>query len=116
MDTRKIDLLKITQNQCTQESGSGLLFRFQRAKTKFSSVGDCRSVTLSLKLLYSSQYRPTFYSYFKESFCGEYHMYQLIPLHTCDCLKNTCIYTMIYRNIYRNILFNDLAVFVLTRT
>ena len=24
--------------------------------------------------------RPTFYSYFKKSFSGEYHMYQFIPL------------------------------------
>ena len=28
--------------------------------------------------------RPTFYSYFKESFSDEYHMCQLIPLHSCD--------------------------------
>ena len=31
--------------------------------------------------------RPTFYSYFKESFGDEYHMYQLIPLHSCDYLN-----------------------------
>ena len=31
--------------------------------------------------------RPTFYSYFKESSSGEYHMYQLITLHSCDYLK-----------------------------
>ena len=35
--------------------------------------------------------RPTFYSYFKESFSGEYHMYQLIPLHSCDYLNKISI-------------------------
>ena len=35
--------------------------------------------------------RPTFYSYFKESVRGEYHMYQVIPLHTCDYLQKTSI-------------------------
>ena len=35
--------------------------------------------------------RPTFYSYFKESISGDYHMYQLIPLHSCDYLQNTSI-------------------------
>ena len=30
--------------------------------------------------------RPTFYSYFKESFSGEYQQYQFIPLHSCDYL------------------------------
>ena len=25
--------------------------------------------------------KPNFYSYFKESVSGEYHMFQLIPLH-----------------------------------
>ena len=29
-------------------------------------------------------FTSTFYSYFKESFGGEYHMYQVIPLHSCD--------------------------------
>ena len=33
----------------------------------------------------------TFYSYFKESFIGEYHMYQFIPLHSCDSLKKILI-------------------------
>ena len=28
--------------------------------------------------------RSTFYSYLKESFSGEYHMYYLIPLHSSD--------------------------------
>ena len=27
---------------------------------------------------------PTFYSYFKESFSGEYHINQFLPLHSCD--------------------------------
>ena len=27
--------------------------------------------------------------YFKESVRGEYHMYQFIPLHTCDYLQKT---------------------------
>ena len=35
--------------------------------------------------------RPTLYSYFKESFSGEYHMYLFIPLHSCDYLKKTLI-------------------------
>ena len=35
--------------------------------------------------------RPTFYNYFKESFSGEYHMYQLIPLHSWDYLKKLSI-------------------------
>ena len=30
--------------------------------------------------------RPTFYTYFKESVSGEYHIDQLIPLHSCDYL------------------------------
>ena len=37
--------------------------------------------------------RPTFYSYFKESFSDEYHMYQLIPLHSCDYLNKISIKT-----------------------
>ena len=55
--------------------------------------------------------RPTFYSYFKESFSGEYHVYQLIPLHSCDYLNKISIkikhenvviyiYVFIYINIY----------------
>ena len=35
--------------------------------------------------------RPTFCSYFKESFSGEYRMYQIIPLHSRDYLKKTSI-------------------------
>ena len=35
--------------------------------------------------------RPTFYSYCKESVSGEYHMYYLIQLHLCDCLKKSSI-------------------------
>ena len=35
--------------------------------------------------------RPSFYSYFKESVSGEYHIYQLIPLHSCDYLQKTSI-------------------------
>ena len=35
--------------------------------------------------------RPTFYSYFKESISAEYHMYQLISLHSCDYLQKTSI-------------------------
>ena len=37
--------------------------------------------------------RPTFYSSFKESFGDEYHMYQLIPLHSCDYLNKILIKT-----------------------
>ena len=36
---------------------------------------------------------PTFYSHFKESFGDEYHIYQLIPLHSCDYLNKTSIKT-----------------------
>ena len=32
-----------------------------------------------------------FYSYIKESFSGEYHMCQFIPLHSCDYLKKISI-------------------------
>ena len=35
--------------------------------------------------------RPIFYSYFKESVDGEYHMYQLIPLDSCDYLQKASI-------------------------
>ena len=35
--------------------------------------------------------RPTFYSYFKESFSYEFYMYQFIPLHLCDYLKKISI-------------------------
>ena len=35
--------------------------------------------------------RPTFYSYFKESVSSEYHMYQLILLHSCAYLQKTSI-------------------------
>ena len=31
------------------------------------------------------------YSYFKESFSDEYHMYQFISLHSCDYLNKTSI-------------------------
>ena len=37
------------------------------------------------------QLRPTFYSYFKESVSSEYHMYQLILLHSCAYLQKTSI-------------------------
>ena len=37
--------------------------------------------------------RPAFYSYFIESLCGEYHMYQLILLHSCDYLNKISIKT-----------------------
>ena len=37
--------------------------------------------------------RPTFYSNFRESVSDEYHMYQLIPLHSCDYLNKTSIKT-----------------------
>ena len=37
--------------------------------------------------------RPTFYSYFKEPVSGEYHIYQLISLHSCDYLQKTSIKT-----------------------
>ena len=33
----------------------------------------------------------TFYSYFKEYVSGEYHMYQLILLYSCDYLHKTSI-------------------------
>ena len=33
----------------------------------------------------------TFCSYFNESFSGEYHMYQLIPLHSCNYLEKFSI-------------------------
>ena len=39
------------------------------------------------KDIIATYYCPTFYSYFEESFNGEYHMYQFIPLHSCDYLK-----------------------------
>ena len=35
--------------------------------------------------------KQALYSYFKESVRGEYHMYQLIPLHSCDYLQKTSI-------------------------
>ena len=35
--------------------------------------------------------RPTLYSYFKESFGDEYHMFQLIPLHSYDYLNKISI-------------------------
>ena len=35
--------------------------------------------------------RPTFYSYVKESVSGEYHVYQLILLHSCDYLQTPSI-------------------------
>ena len=41
----------------------------------------------------SNPFWPTFYSYFKESFSGECHMYQVIPLHSCDYLKKLLIKT-----------------------
>ena len=37
--------------------------------------------------------RPTFYSYFKESFSDEYQMYQFIPLHSCDYLNKNSMKT-----------------------
>ena len=35
--------------------------------------------------------RPGFYSYFKESFSGEYHTYRVIPLYPCDYLYRVLI-------------------------
>ena len=35
--------------------------------------------------------RPTFCSYFKEYFSGEQHMYQFVPLHSCDYVKKISI-------------------------
>ena len=35
--------------------------------------------------------RLTFFSYFKEFSSGEYHMYQVIPLHSCDYLYKVSI-------------------------
>ena len=35
--------------------------------------------------------KATFNRYFKESSGGEEHIYQLIPLHSCDYLKKTPI-------------------------
>ena len=35
--------------------------------------------------------RPTFYGYFKESFSGDYYMYQVIPLQSCDYLYKVSI-------------------------
>ena len=36
-------------------------------------------------------FRPTLYSYFKESFSGEYPMYQLILLRSCNYLRKISI-------------------------
>ena len=41
---------------------------------------------------------PTLYSYFKESFSGEYHMYQLIPPQSCDYLMKISIKTNVATN------------------
>ena len=38
-----------------------------------------------------SIFRLTFYSCFRESFNGEYHMHQIIPLHSCDYLCKVSI-------------------------
>ena len=35
--------------------------------------------------------KQALYSYFKESVSGEYHMYQLILLHSCDYLQKTSV-------------------------
>ena len=58
----------------------------------------CYSLVYCLAHIYGIQWswvqiplRPTFYSYFKESISGEYHMYQLIPLRSCDYLQKTSI-------------------------
>ena len=66
----------------------------QRPKTKaemtyqniYLYISERNSVVVGL-----NPTRPTFYSYFKESFSGEYHMYQFIPLHSCGYLKKTSI-------------------------
>ena len=34
---------------------------------------------------------PTFYSYFEESFSGEYGICHVIPLHSCDYLYKVSI-------------------------
>ena len=36
-------------------------------------------------------HRPIFYSYFKESFSDEYHIYEHIPLHSYDYLNKSSI-------------------------
>ena len=39
--------------------------------------------------------RQTLYSYFKESFSDEYHLYQLIKLHSCDYLNKNSMKTKV---------------------
>ena len=46
--------------------------------------------------------RPTSYSYFKESFSGEYHMYQLISLYSLDYLKKISIRINVANEIGRS--------------
>ena len=48
------------------------------------------SSTIS-RLLNANQKTLTFYNYLKESFGGEYHMYQIIPLRSCDYLYKVTI-------------------------
>ena len=42
-------------------------------------------------ILGSNPIRPTFCSYFKGYFSGEQHIYQFVPLHSCDYLKKISI-------------------------
>ena len=46
--------------------------------------------------------RPTSYSYFKESFSDEYHMYQLISLYSLDYLKKISIRINVTNEIGRS--------------
>ena len=45
----------------------------------------------NLVVVGSNPTQTTFSGYFKESLSGEYHVYQFIPLHTCDHLKKISI-------------------------
>ena len=57
----------------------------------------CSSWSLTLNIAQSVEtvvqipIKSTFYSYFREFFSGEYHIYQFIPLHSCYYLKNISI-------------------------
>ena len=50
-----------------------------------------RASELNTVVVSSYPTQTTFYSYFKESIAGEYHMYQFIPLHLCNDLKEILI-------------------------
>ena len=88
------DLIKFTVLIFPNSSGRvGKFFPDGGEAEKLAASGKKNQVNTSRGTILREKTKKTLfhyifsYNYFKESFNSEYHMYQLIPLHSCDCLK-----------------------------